>query len=144
MKQKGFTIIELIVVISIIAVLSVIITASVTGYIQHAKNAAMKANLDVVPGAATSFFSQNGTYGHFCEGSEALKVSNAVTRMGGIFTCLDPLNAYDWGGCGPSTEKWIAYIAYEGFGTLLNCYCVDSTGNKSDSCGYPDNCSCDG
>src|ERR1035437_2671286 len=44
-KQKGFTIIELIVVIAIIAVLAGIVLVNVTSYINKGKDAAAQGNL---------------------------------------------------------------------------------------------------
>ena len=44
-KSKGFTIIELIVVIAIIAVLATIVLVNVTQYINRGKDAAIKGNL---------------------------------------------------------------------------------------------------
>ncbi|MCX6721887.1 MAG: prepilin-type N-terminal cleavage/methylation domain-containing protein, partial [Candidatus Staskawiczbacteria bacterium] len=47
-KQKGFTIIELIVVIAIIAVLAGIVLVNVTSYINKSRNAAVKGNLSTM------------------------------------------------------------------------------------------------
>lgn len=55
-KQKGFTIIELIVVIAIIAVLAAIVLINVTTYINKSKDASIKANLHTIQ---TAFISTN-------------------------------------------------------------------------------------
>jgi type IV pilus assembly protein PilA len=55
-NKKGFTIIELIVVIVIIAILSVIVTASVVQYIKKGKDAAIKEQISQIKIAATDFF----------------------------------------------------------------------------------------
>ena len=47
-KQKGFTIIELIVVIAIIAILAAIVLVNVTSYINKAKDAAIKSDLAIL------------------------------------------------------------------------------------------------
>ncbi|MCX6721886.1 MAG: prepilin-type N-terminal cleavage/methylation domain-containing protein [Candidatus Staskawiczbacteria bacterium] len=57
--QKGFTIIELIVVIAIIAVLSGIVLVNVTTYINRSKNAAIKANMAGMITRAAAYFEQN-------------------------------------------------------------------------------------
>jgi prepilin-type N-terminal cleavage/methylation domain-containing protein len=43
--QKGFTIIELIVVVAVIVVLALIVTTSVTGYINKSKNTKVKSDI---------------------------------------------------------------------------------------------------
>jgi len=61
-SQKGFTIIELIVVIAIIAVLSGIVMMNVTQYMMKARNAARKEALRQVQKALELYFSENGSY----------------------------------------------------------------------------------
>ena len=58
-KSKGFTIIELLVVVAIIAVLAAIVLVNVTGYINQGKNAAIKGNLATVLTNAAVFYYQN-------------------------------------------------------------------------------------
>lgn len=48
MKIKGFTIIELIVVIAIIAILASVVMVNVTQYINKSKDASIKANMDSI------------------------------------------------------------------------------------------------
>ena len=60
-KQKGFTIIELIVVIAIIAVLAAIVLTNVNQYIQKSKVAAVKGELKQI-GEALLIYNQVRTY----------------------------------------------------------------------------------
>lgn len=53
-KQKGFTIIELIVVIAIIAVLASIVLVNVTQYINKSKDANIKGNLGTIQTQASA------------------------------------------------------------------------------------------
>ncbi len=60
--QKGFTIIELIVVVAIIAVLAAIVAVNVIQYIAKAKDASIIENLNTIATNATVYFLDNGEY----------------------------------------------------------------------------------
>jgi len=60
-KQKGFTIIELIVVIAIIAVLAAIVLVNVTQYIAKGKDSSIKGNMSSMATIAASFYDNNGS-----------------------------------------------------------------------------------
>jgi len=60
-KQRGFTIIELIVVIAIIAILAAIVLVNVTVYINKAKDAAIKSDIaNIALGMGSCFAAGNG------------------------------------------------------------------------------------
>jgi prepilin-type N-terminal cleavage/methylation domain-containing protein len=61
-KQKGFTIIELIVVIAIIAVLTAIVLVNVTSYINKAKDAKINSNLANMATGMASCYASTSTY----------------------------------------------------------------------------------
>lgn len=61
-KNKGFTIIELIVVIAIIAILAVIIIGSVRQYIQKAKDTRAAASLNQIAIAGTQYSGKTGNW----------------------------------------------------------------------------------
>ena len=58
-KQKGFTIIELIVVIAIIAVLAGIVLVNVTSYINKGRDASVVGNLHTMLTNGAVFFDTN-------------------------------------------------------------------------------------
>ena len=58
-KQKGFTLIELIVVIAIIAILAAIVLVNVTAYINKSKDASIKANIDTIITEAAVFMADD-------------------------------------------------------------------------------------
>jgi prepilin-type N-terminal cleavage/methylation domain-containing protein len=58
-KQRGFTIIELIVVIAIIAILAAIVLVNVVQYINKAHDAAVQGNMGVIQTNAGAFYSDN-------------------------------------------------------------------------------------
>jgi len=61
-KNKGFTIIELIVVIAIIAVLAAIVLTNVSGYINRAKEARASDDFNNIAKAIQIFYGQYGMY----------------------------------------------------------------------------------
>ncbi|MEI7689780.1 MAG: prepilin-type N-terminal cleavage/methylation domain-containing protein [Candidatus Saccharibacteria bacterium] len=61
-KSKGFTIVELLVVIVVIGILAAITIVSYTGITKTANINANKANADVVRSAASAFYAEKGSY----------------------------------------------------------------------------------
>jgi prepilin-type N-terminal cleavage/methylation domain-containing protein len=123
-NQKGFTIIELIVVIAIIAVLAAIVLVNVTQYINKGRNAAIKGNLSSLMTTAADYFNTNGSYASLSE----TNVKNAITAI--------PVTTSD-------AAMWQFNIrsntTHDGFcacamevptGTTGTIFCVDSTGAK--------------
>jgi prepilin-type N-terminal cleavage/methylation domain-containing protein len=127
-KQKGFTIIELIVVIAIIAVLAAIVLVNVTQYINKGKDAAIKGNLAtlVTNGAVwvddtthTGYlnFSANAVTGCGSGGP----IATAVTNAGGTLVCAETaVTGAAWCGCSQLKTD------------VTKGFCVDSTGAKKE------------
>ena len=121
---KGFTIVELLVVVSILAVLASIVFVNVSVYINKGKNAAIKSNLSTALVNSAVYADTNHSYNGFCFSSGLTGPAAAVKGAGGS----DPLP------CIESTDK----IAFCACSKLLNTVaeptgstlCIDSTGNK--------------
>lgn len=62
MDKKGFTIIELIVVIAIIAILAAVVMVNVTQYINKSKESATRATVDQIAKALLMYKSQYGCF----------------------------------------------------------------------------------
>ncbi|MCX6719824.1 MAG: prepilin-type N-terminal cleavage/methylation domain-containing protein [Candidatus Staskawiczbacteria bacterium] len=99
-KQKGFTIIELIVVIAIIAVLAAIVMVNVTIYIGKSKDAAIKGDLNSLLNASVIYSQDpaggNGNFNGFCDSSAVGKVKTALEgnmALDPFLSCLDGGNA---------------------------------------------------
>ena len=120
-KSKGFTIIELLVVVAIIAVLAAIVLVNVTAYINQGKNAAIKGNLATTLTNGAVFYDTNSDYDGFCASSNFTGPSAAITAAGGTAVCDDPPDAAC---CACSTLKT---TTAEPVGST---FCVDSTGYK--------------
>jgi prepilin-type N-terminal cleavage/methylation domain-containing protein len=131
-KSKGFTIIELIVVIAIIAVLAAIVLVNVTQYINKGKAAAIQGNMSTLLVNAAVYFdtTPSGTGNTFtistsgcgvADGTVATSIiGTAITGAGGSLKCLG--NA--------ATPAWCANVATMPSGSTYASYCVDSTGYK--------------
>jgi len=114
-KQKGFTIIELIVVIAIIAVLAAIVLVNVTQYINKGKDSAIKGNMASITTAAAVFFSTNSNYLNLTSDPTVSAAITAITSAN-----IAPLT-------GITATTGAAYCVES---TLKDAtiWCVDSTG----------------
>ena len=141
MKNKAFTIIELLVVVAIIAVLSTIILFSVKQYANTAKDSNIAGNLAVlIPAGETYYNINNNSYGDaniennmFCDLGV---VTNAKNQMPTNIT----LSCYDEDTNKPGIccvvasngQSWAACAAL--FADPKKAYCVDSRGIKKQIC----------
>jgi len=114
-KQKGFTIIELIVVIAIIAVLAAIVLVNVTTYINKGKNAAIQGNMASLMTSEAAFYDQNSST--YMNATQSAPYTTAVTNAGG--TALQYGSSAGTGWCLKAT-----LLASGG------TWCVDGTGYK--------------
>jgi len=125
-KQKGFTIIELIVVIAIIAVLAAIVLVNVTQYINKGKDAAIQGNMASILTNAAQYVDTNGSYGTnaagVCQDATVVSAMTAAnTASGGTSTCT----------VSPSAGPGTAFCACSPLkNSAGNVFCVDSTGFK--------------
>ena len=133
--SKGFTLIELVVVIAIIAVLSGVILFSVTQYISKGKDSNIAGNLVVLIPAGEVYYNANNSYDGFCDSSVA---TNAIHQMppNASGACASEENAAGVC-CNVATggKEWAA-CATE-FADSGSAYCVDSRGIKKE---IPVNC----
>jgi len=121
--SKGFTIIELIVVIAIIAVLAAIVLVNVTQYVAKGKNSAIKGDMSTIMTNAAIFYDQNSsTYTGFSATTNYTNPAAGVTSNGG--TISNAIKADGSAFCACSTMN---ITNSEPTGTT---YCVDTNGNK--------------
>ncbi len=122
--SKGFTIIELIVVIAIIAVLAAIVLVNVTQYLNKGKDAAIKGNLSGIMTNAAVYFDTTGNYTALC--SDA----SVVTGLAAADAAYDGnATANQVTDCNGAAAAWAACGQLK----VSDAYfCVDSTGTKKD------------
>jgi prepilin-type N-terminal cleavage/methylation domain-containing protein len=120
-KQKGFTIIELVVVIAIIAILASIVLVNVTTYINRAKDGAAVENMHALQTAAIAFAGSQSSPNYNGVKSDT-EYSRVATAIGLNYTLTDTCTTE--AACNTSTDlAWCASIVKVG-GAV---YCVDST-----------------
>jgi prepilin-type N-terminal cleavage/methylation domain-containing protein len=121
-KTKGFTIIELIVVIAIIAVLAAIVMVNVTQYINKGKDAAVQGNLASVMTNAAVYAETATDLSAVCD---APAVASALAAADKAFDGDDTANEVT--DCNDAAAAWAACGQLKGTDSY---FCVDSTGAK--------------
>ena len=137
-KSKGFTIIELIVVIAIIAILAAVIITNVSQYTTKSRDTAAMEDLNTLSNAGLKYYTANSNYDNFFYTTDNtlspdyFTVSTALTNMsysistscaGGSTNCVS-----DTG-----TTAWCASIQLKFDPTIY--YCIDSTNKKEQGTG---------
>ncbi len=126
-RQKGFTIIELIVVIAIIAVLATIVMVNVVQYIGKSKDAAIKGNMQTIASTAAGIFD---TYKAYNNGATTSAVgnptaANAIAQINTLSSNATNTAAHN------NSSNWC--VCAQLTGNSANTYCVDSTGYKNET-----------
>lgn len=95
-KEKGFTMVELIIVIAIIGVLASIVGANVSGYLGRTKDTSVKSETGQISTAALNYVLENGDSSGFCASEGALSVYRSIKKIGSGYTfhCYDPESSY--------------------------------------------------
>lgn len=121
-KQKGFTIIELIVVIAIIAVLASIVLVNVTQYLNKGKDAAIQGNLAGILTNSAQYFDTNGNYTSLCANPTVAAALAAADNTYDGNTTADEVTD-----CNGGTSAFAACAQLKGSDAY---FCIDSTGTK--------------
>ena len=126
-KQRGFTIIELIVVIAIIAVLAAIVLVNVTQYIAKGKDASIKGNMSSMATMAAAWYDNPAHTGFLGLATEGAVLGDAAYESG--IASIDTAN-----GTGAVSDQ---IVAVTGSAWCVQSdlndgtdWCVDSTGYK--------------
>jgi len=124
-KQKGFTIIELIVVIAIIAVLAGIVMINVAGYITKSKDAAIRSDLSNIALGMGACYAELGTY----VGCPA----NTTYVQANLLTDVDTQNGTNGSTPAFGVPTKDTYCASVVLASSASSTCVDSTGVTKDN-----------
>ncbi|MBI2053742.1 MAG: prepilin-type N-terminal cleavage/methylation domain-containing protein [Candidatus Staskawiczbacteria bacterium] len=132
-KQKGFTIIELIVVIAIIAVLAAIVMVNVTNYIAKSKDSATKGNMHSMVVDSIKYYDVPApTYAGLC-GDNATGFADAYSAITAVKSCNAVFDK--WCACSASStdsSKWFCVDQKAQVReTLTNCNTASYCGSNS-------------
>ena len=123
--QKGFTIIELVVVIAIIAILAAIVLVNVAGYINKGKDASIKADMHTL--ITNAIGNTNGAWaGYVCTGDPAWVAITAIQSTGANAKCNINSTATI-----PNTS--FCACVKELAPTVATYFCVDSAGKAEET-----------
>jgi prepilin-type N-terminal cleavage/methylation domain-containing protein len=133
-KSKGFTIIELIVVIAIIAILASIVLVNVTSYINKAKDSAVRSDIASVALGMGTCFAEKGAYSigsaescYFATADTSyipLTLTTDIRKQNS--TTTDPVVTVQTGTSAGAT--YCAYAKLPSLSTGKQYACIDSTG----------------
>jgi prepilin-type N-terminal cleavage/methylation domain-containing protein len=122
-NNKGFTIIEILLVVAIIGIISTIAITQVSTSRQRAKNAKIKQQVSNILSYAEKYNIENAnSYTNFCTDAELNNMMNNAFSFGttarsvSITDCISDINEY--------------IIAVPINGTSNSVYCIDYAGNK--------------
>lgn len=113
---RGFSLIEVMVVVVIIALLAGIVGISVTGYVDKGRQTKAKADLSMIAGAVKSYYADHGKYPDPSEGIALL-----------VPDYLDPVGKDPWGG-----EYQYEYPGVEGAFDVI-CFGADGREGGEDA-----------
>lgn len=120
-NKKGFTILELIVVIAIIATLTTVVMWSISNYKAKNDDAVVKAGMKTVTNQAEIYYLNNGgSYADMCE--PVLGDSVVLAALQQINFSSDDFASN--GGCESDSQNWVAWAKLKGGG---DTWCADGT-----------------
>lgn len=130
-NKKGFTIIELIVVIAIIAILAAIVLVNVTQYIGRSKTAAIQANLSTIETSMAAYLADPANTD--AKGSDINSRNDGCASTSpaakAILTNAGTGNPTCHGDASINGTAWCAYSATPSATSGTNTgWCVDSAG----------------
>ena len=126
--NKGFTLIELIIVIIITSVLAGIISFAVVKYLNSGRDAGIAGNLAIlVPAGEAYYNSNNSSYTGFCS-SEVVNNSKRQMPVNPEGSCYNSATNLSGVCCVEADDQWVACA--KNFANPDTAFCVDSRGYK--------------
>ena len=138
-KNKGFTLIELIVVVAIIALLVTIVAVNTVSTRNKAKNQVIQTNLNTLRAAGILWSNNTGSYAGFCADNDCNLGSDDWKR---ICSAIKIQNGNGNVSCSTisGTTAWCASARLAG---SSDHYCVDVSGKSQEQAGACSGGACD-
>ena len=118
-KNKGFTVIELIVVIAVIAVLSTLVFIKINSFRNKAKDSVLKQDMALIFNYALDFYQETGHYSNFCTQDER------VIRLFEILPAYEDSKAIS---CWSDSDDWAACAVLNYPEDRSTAWCIDNSG----------------
>jgi prepilin-type N-terminal cleavage/methylation domain-containing protein len=113
-KDRGFTIVELLIVIVVIAILAVIVIVAYNGVQNRSKSSSSRSTAQAVQSKSEAYYVENGAYPTLLA-NLTTAASNTSYYLGGItFSATDPTSA--------STTNTVSYYTCTGGGNKIGYY----------------------
>ncbi len=103
--QRGFTLMELMIVIVIIGVLAAIGVPAYRNYVTEAREAACKANIRTISTAFRMCYAEKGSYPHDDNGKLPISLADYVSNIDAIAKCPADGSAYTIASSGVADES---------------------------------------
>jgi len=131
--KRGFTLIEIIIVIAVTAVLSTIILFGITQYINKGKDSGVIGNMATLIPAGEVYYYSGNTYNNFCDSDSNSALKNILSQMPKNLSGLCEDNEAGLC-CNVSTngKAWAA-CAKKFSSSPKPYYCVDSRGVQEET-----------
>lgn len=134
-STRGFTLMELLVVVAIIGMLSSVILTSVNSARNKGADAAIKANLTNSRAEAEIFYDSNTSYDGVCATTGTARIGDSVNAAeraykGTVTTYADgTASTWNTGQCHDNANAWAAWVPLKASASgSIVAWCVDSTG----------------
>jgi prepilin-type N-terminal cleavage/methylation domain-containing protein len=128
MKTKGFTLVELLIVIAIIGILSSVVISNLGESRSQANDAKIQSQLSNIRGSAELYFISNGSYGstnYSCTGGMFSDTTSGMSELAKVSNYPDGTNLI----CNSNSTSW----AVQGsLASTTTYWCVDKGGTSKE------------
>jgi prepilin-type N-terminal cleavage/methylation domain-containing protein len=128
--NRGFTIVELLIVIVIIGILAALVITTYSGIQKKARDTERKTDVNALHGQVEAYQAQNGKYPSRAEMNDTTFRSNNLKGLDNA-ALADPTNAASQAVCGAVQAGCYAYVTIP-----ANCDNGDNGGTNGDCTGY--------
>lgn len=138
MRNKAFTIIELLVIVAVIGVLAAIVIVNITSLKSRAKDAAVRENMSSFFKLASDYLETHGNYGGFCNYQPTIDLFDIVPAYEGKKTKFCQHDSDDWIICAvlnyPEDRTTAWCIDRSGIRKQINAVDCENLGGETKEC----------